>query len=89
MLFKILWQYARPYRAWLAIVVLCQAASTAAMLYLPTLNGHIIDDGIVKHDNHFILTEGGWMLAIAFGQALCSVVSLCIGTASAVPASRR
>jgi ATP-binding cassette subfamily B protein len=88
MLLRILGRYSKPYRHWLLVVVLCQAGSTAAMLYLPTLNGHIIDRGIVHHDTHYILSEGGIMLAIALAQAFASVIAVWFSARTAMAVGR-
>ena len=44
MLIRILRDYLRPYRGLLVVLVLLQLAGTIASLYLPSLNGRIIDD---------------------------------------------
>ena len=46
------------------------------MLYLPSLNAEIIDEGVVTGDTDFIVQRGGLMLAISLAQALCSVVAV-------------
>ena len=46
MLLALLRQYARPYRRLLAVVASLQVVSTVASVYLPTVNGAIIDDGV-------------------------------------------
>src|SRR6185312_10145051 len=47
-LVRILRDYLRPYRGLLVVLVLLQLAGTIASLYLPSLNGRIIDDGVAK-----------------------------------------
>ena len=51
MLLRILRTYLRPYRRWLAGVVVLQFVSTVAMLFLPSINADIIDKGVLLGDN--------------------------------------
>ena len=73
MLIRLLRTYLRPYRKPLALLLVLQLAQTLATLYLPTLNADIIDHGVIFHNTHYILTTGGWMLAITLAQILCAV----------------
>ena len=50
-----------------------QLIGTLAMLYLPSLNAEIIDEGVVAGDTRFIVQRGGLMLAISLVQALSAV----------------
>ncbi|MFZ2510933.1 MAG: ABC transporter ATP-binding protein, partial [Gordonia sp. (in: high G+C Gram-positive bacteria)] len=59
-----------------------------AMLYLPTLNADIIDDGVAKGDTGFILRTGGVMLAISAAQVICSVTAMFFGARAALGAGR-
>ncbi|WP_395245617.1 ABC transporter ATP-binding protein [Agromyces sp. MMS24-K17] len=75
MLTKLLIRYLRPY-AWLLLGVLVfQAASAGATLYLPTLNADIIDQGVSTGDTEYIWTTGGWMLLISLGQITASIIA--------------
>ena len=47
MLVPLLRQRLTPYRSWLVAVVALQFVGVLAMLYLPSLNASIIDDGVV------------------------------------------
>lgn len=75
-----------PYRKPIALLVLLQFLQTCATLYLPTLNAHIIDHGVVKGDTGYILTFGGLMIAVSLGQVVCNMGAVYFGarTASAV-----
>lgn len=88
MLVRILRTYLRPYRRWLAAVVVLQLCSTLAALYLPTLNADIIDNGVARGDTGYILRIGGWMLAVSFGQIAASVVAVYFGSRSAMSFGR-
>ena len=63
MLISLLRRYLGAYTPALLTVVVLQFLGTIATLYLPTLNADIIDNGVVKQDNHYIWTTGGVMLA--------------------------
>jgi ATP-binding cassette subfamily B protein len=88
MLLRLLRTQLAPYRAWLGVVVLFQFFGVLAMLYLPTLNADIIDEGVTKGDTHYILTTGALMLAVAFGQIICSVIAVRFGSRTAMSFGR-
>ena len=76
MLLRLLRSYLRPYRKQLAMIVVLQLAATIASLYLPSLNGRIIDRGVATGDTGYILEHGGIMLAIAAVQIACSICAV-------------
>ncbi|MBM7365681.1 ABC transporter ATP-binding protein [Gordonia hydrophobica] len=88
MLTRLLRTYVLRYRGAVAAVVLLQLVSTAAMLYLPTLNADIIDYGVARGDTGYILSTGGWMLAISFAQIICSVAAMYFGAQAALGGGR-
>jgi len=88
MLLRLLRTQLVPYRAWLGVVVLFQFLGVLAMLYLPTLNADIIDNGVTTGDTHYIVTTGGVMLAVAFGQIICSVIAVRFGSRTAMSFGR-
>ena len=73
MLVPLLRQRLTPYRSWLVAVVALQFVGVLAMLYLPSLNASIIDDGVVPGDTALIWRLGGVMLAVSCVQIVCSV----------------
>ena len=79
MLLRLLRTYLRPYGKPLAAVVVLQLAATIASLYLPSINGDIIDRGVATGDTGYVLAMGGMMLAIAALQIACSVTAVYIG----------
>ena len=84
-----LWRiFLRQYRKPIALLLVLQLAQTIATLYLPTLNAEIIDNGVVLHNTHYILTTGGWMLAITLGQILCSIGAIYFGAHVAMALGR-
>ncbi|GAC57841.1 putative ABC transporter permease/ATP-binding protein [Gordonia hirsuta DSM 44140 = NBRC 16056] len=88
MLIRLLRTYLVRYRWPLVAVVVLQLVATVAMLYLPTLNADIIDNGVAKGDTGYIMTTGGWMLAISAVQVLSSVVAMYFGARAALGAGR-
>lgn len=80
MLLALLRQYIRPYRRLVAALLMLQAISTLATLYLPTLNAAIIDDGVAKSDTATIVRLGVLMLAVTGLQVLCSVGATYFGS---------
>ncbi len=75
MLRRLLWRYLRPYRWLLAGVLVFQLASALAMLYLPSLNADVIDEGVARGDTAYIWRTGGLMLAVSFGQIIAAIIA--------------
>ena len=88
MLLRLLRDHLRPYRGPLVLLVLLQLAGTIASLYLPSLNGRIIDDGVAKGDTGFILEAGGWMLAVSLVQIAATVAATYLGARTAAGVGR-
>jgi ATP-binding cassette, subfamily B, multidrug efflux pump len=76
----------RPYKKPIALLVVLQLLQTSATLYLPTLNAHIIDNGVVEGDTGYILTFGALMIGISLVQVVCNIGAVYFGarTASAL-----
>ncbi len=85
---RLLRTYLASYQREILIVVVLQLVATAAMLYLPTLNADIIDDGVAKGDTDYILRTGGIMLVITLVQVACSIVALYFGSRASLGAGR-
>ncbi|GAA5146469.1 ABC transporter ATP-binding protein [Microbacterium pseudoresistens] len=75
MLGKLLVRYLSRYRWLLLGVLVFQFASAMAMLYLPSLNADIINEGVAKADTGFIWSHGLFMLAVSLGQIVASVIA--------------
>jgi ATP-binding cassette subfamily B multidrug efflux pump len=58
------------------VLLLIQAI---ASLYLPNLNADIINNGIVKGDNNYIIRTGGLMLVVTFLLGVCAIVAVYFG----------
>ncbi|MHC3472110.1 ABC transporter ATP-binding protein [Streptomyces sp. 7R007] len=86
MLIRLLRTYLRPYKKPISVLVLLQFLQTCATLYLPTLNAHIIDNGVVKGDTGYILSFGALMIGISLAQVVCNIGAVYYGarTASAL-----
>lgn len=84
MLLRVLRTYLAPYKPLLACIVVLQFCSVGAMLYLPTLNADIIDNGVAKGDVAYIWRIGGVMLAIALAQIACQVTSVFFASRAAM-----
>ena len=74
-LVRILASRSRPYAGYLVAIILLQAASTAATLYLPSLNADIINNGVAKGDVDYIWHIGLIMLGVAFIQVVTAVIA--------------
>ena len=85
-LIRLLRTYLRPYKKPITVQVLLQFVQTCATLYLPTLNAHIIDNGVVKGDTGYILSFGALMIGISLAQVVCNIGAVYLGarTASAL-----
>ena len=88
MLVPLLRQRLAPYRSWLVAVVALQLVGVLAMLYLPSLNASIIDDGVVPGDTALIWRLGGVMLAVSVVQIVCSVGAAWFGARTATAFGR-
>ncbi|MCZ4550839.1 ABC transporter ATP-binding protein [Gordonia rubripertincta] len=88
MLIRLLRTYMGRYRRELIGVVVLQLIATAAMLYLPTLNADIIDNGVAQGDTSYILEVGFWMLIVSVVQVVGSIASMYFGARAALGAGR-
>ena len=88
MLVALLRQRLATYRPWLVAVVVLQLVGVLAMLYLPSLNARIIDDGVVPGDTGLIWRLGGVMLAVSLVQIVCSVGAAWFGARTATAFGR-
>ncbi len=76
MLLRLLRTYLVRYRWQMALLVAFQAAQAIATLFLPDITANIIDHGILGHDNGYIWTHGGVMLAVTFGQMVANAIAI-------------
>jgi ATP-binding cassette subfamily B protein len=78
----------RPYRWYLAGVLVFQLASALGMLYLPSLNADIIDQGVAQGDTGYIWRTGGFMLAVSLGQIVAAIIATYFAARAAMQVGR-
>lgn len=81
-------RYAAPYRMWVAAVFVLQLISTIAALYLPSLNGRIIDEGVSSGNVPLIWDLGWQMLAWCAIQAITAIAGVYFGAKTAMAVGR-
>ncbi|GAA4285477.1 ABC transporter ATP-binding protein [Brevibacterium daeguense] len=87
-LLTLLRRYLFDYRGMLVGVVVFQALQTFGMLFLPTLNARMIDEGVAVGDVDTVWRVGGWMTLVAVGQLLCNALAIYFGSRCAMSAGR-
>jgi ATP-binding cassette subfamily B protein len=85
---RLLVRHLRPYRRWLALVIVFQAVQSLAALYLPTLNADIIDRGVARGDSGYIWRMGAVMLVVTLLQIAFNVAAVYFGSRSAMAFGR-
>ncbi len=88
MLIELLRTHLRPYRRALGYVLALQFVGTLAMLYLPSLNADLIDEGIALGDTGYILRVGVVMLGVTLVQIACSIAAVYFGARTAMAFGR-
>jgi ATP-binding cassette, subfamily B, multidrug efflux pump len=88
MLYRLLRERLAPYRQPIMAVVGFQFVGVVAMLYLPSLNADIIDNGVATGDTGYIVRAGGLMLAVALLQVVCSVSAVWFGARTSMSLGR-
>jgi ATP-binding cassette, subfamily B, multidrug efflux pump len=68
--------YLRPYRGPLVLVIALLLVQAIGNLYLPDLNADIINNGIAKGDNDYILRTGGLMLAVTALLGVAAIIGV-------------
>ena len=84
MLLRLLRSHLRPYRRELTAVFVLQLIGTIASLYLPSLNADIIDRGVATGNTGYIVSTGGWMIAVTLLQIVCSIGAVYFGARAAM-----
>ncbi|MCW2757382.1 MAG: transporter related protein [Nocardioidaceae bacterium] len=88
MLVTLLRERLAPYRLPLLAVVGFQLVSVVAMLYLPSLNADIIDNGVAAGDTGYIVHTGMVMLGVSLLQVVASVSAVGFGARTAMSFGR-
>ncbi len=81
MLYRLVRTHLTPYAASLGVLLVLQFVATIASLYLPSLNGRIIDEGVAVGDTAFIMKAGAAMLAVSLVQIAATIAATRIGCA--------
>ena len=68
--------YLRPYVAPLALVLFLLLVQALGNLYLPDLNADIINNGVARGDNDYILRTGGLMLVVTGLLGIAAVIGV-------------
>ncbi|MCW2796924.1 ABC transporter ATP-binding protein [Nocardioides sp.] len=88
MLLRLMRTYLAPYRGPLTIIVVLQFTSTVAMLFLPSLNADIIDQGVARGDTGYIVHTGAVMLGVSLLGIVCSVAAVWFSARTAMAFGR-
>ena len=88
MLIGLLRTFLAPYKPWLAAIVVLQFTATVAILYLPSLNADIIDQGVAVGDTDYIWRTGAVMLGVSMVQIVCSVAAVAFSARTAMSFGR-
>jgi ATP-binding cassette subfamily B protein len=72
--------YLAPYRRPLALVVGLLFVQAIATLYLPALNGDIINNGVAKGDTGYIISTGMLMLGISLVVVVTAIIAVFFGS---------
>jgi ATP-binding cassette subfamily B protein len=68
-----LFRLIRPYRRYVAVVLILALAQSIGFLLLPRLMSDIVDKGIVRGDQRAIFETGGLMLLMSIVATLCAI----------------
>ena len=71
--------YLRPYMGRITVVLALLLVQAIGNLYLPTLQGEIINDGVATGDTDFIGSTGIFMLLVTFVVGAASIVGVYLG----------
>ncbi|WP_138495425.1 ABC transporter ATP-binding protein [Paenibacillus pinistramenti] len=78
-----LFRLLKPYRIPVIITLLLVFIQSLAELYLPTLMSDIVDNGVVTGDTAYIWRFGLYMLLVALGSMVCSIIASYFSSMSA------
>jgi ATP-binding cassette subfamily B protein len=79
-----LYKFLKPFRLFIAFILGLVFLQTLADLYLPTLMSDIINKGIMNQDVGYIWRTGGFMLLIAAGGVICSIIASFLSSKTAM-----
>ena len=73
---RLLRRYLAPYRTRIILVLGLLLIQAIGNLYLPTLNGDIINEGVAKGDTDYIARVGGLMLAVSLALGVTAILGV-------------
>ena len=88
MLIRLLRSHLGPYTWWIVVLLVLQLVSTIASLYLPTLNGRIIDEGVAVGQTDPILRLGAIMLGVSLLQIAVTIVATYLASRTSASVGR-
>src|SRR5258705_3450980 len=88
MLIQLLRRFVPKYRTEVAIVTVLVFIQSIANLYLPDLNADIINNGVAKGDNDYILRTGALMLGVTALLGIAAVIGVYWGARVAIGVRR-
>jgi len=86
-MYKLL-RFLQPYRLLLIAILLLAIGQSLANLYLPNLMADIVNKGIATFDTNYIWKTGGFMLLVAIGGVICSVIGIFLSSQVATGMSK-
>ena len=88
MLIRLLRRAMPPYAGFLVAIALLQLIGVIANLYLPSLNGRIIDQGVARGDIGYIWRTGAVMLAVSVVSIIAAIAVARLGSQVAASVGR-
>ncbi|HHU09102.1 MAG TPA: ABC transporter ATP-binding protein [Intrasporangiaceae bacterium] len=88
MLLRLLRRGLPPYAGLLAAIAALQLVGVIANLYLPSLTGRIIDNGVARGDIDYIWRMGAIMLAVSFVAVIAAISVARLGAQTAAGLAR-
>ncbi|MGD0152692.1 MAG: ABC transporter ATP-binding protein [Thermacetogeniaceae bacterium] len=79
-----LFRFLKPYTWNLFWVAAFLFAQSIANLYLPTLMADIVNNGMISGNTGYIMRYGVYMLIVAFGSSICSIIGGYMGAVTGV-----
>lgn len=65
----------KPFKVPITLVLILVFFQSLSELYLPTLMSDIVNNGIVNGDTDYILRIGGFMIVVALGGTICTIIA--------------
>ena len=88
MLLRLLRTYLKPYRGFVGLLLAFEVLQITATLFLPNLNGQMVDRGIATGDVGVVWSLGGFMVLLTLGQIIASIIAIVCGAIAAMRAAR-